>query len=499
MADAAPTSNSTLKSLLRAGIGVPVGVLAVLAMVVLPLPPFALDVLFTFNIALSIVIVMTVFHVARPIEFGVFPTVMLMATLLRLALNVASTRVVLLHGYSGPSAAGRVIQAFGEFVIGGNFAVGIVVFIILTIINFVVVTKGSGRISEVSARFTLDAMPGKQMAIDADLNAGLITQDDARQRRIEVRQEADFYGSMDGASKFVRGDAVAGIMILFINIMGGLAIGTIGHGMGFADAARTYTLLTIGDGLVTQIPALLLSTAVAIIVTRMSGKQDMGGEVKKQLFGNPRALSIAAGLLGVMGLVPGMPNIAFLGMAALCGGGAYSIRKRREAAAAKPVAPPAPPPAPEAKELSWDDVRPVDVLGLEVGYRLVPLVNKTQSGDLLGRIRGVRRKLSQELGFLVPAVHIRDNLDLAPNTYRINLGGVPVGESLIYPERDMAINPGRVFGQVKGIATRSGFRHGSGVDRTRRPGSRPEHGLHRGRCGHGDRDPPEPHHSVPCP
>src|SRR3984957_13367840 len=353
MADAAPQNNPSLKSLLRAGIGVPVGVLAVLAMVVLPLPPFALDVLFTFNIALSIVIVMTVFNVARPIEFGVFPTVMLMATLLRLALNVASTRVVLLHGYSGPSAAGRVIQAFGEFVIGGNFAVGIVVFIILTIINFVVVTKSSGRIAEDSARFTLDAMPGKQMAIDADLNAGLITQDDARQRRVEVRQEADFYGSMDGASKFVRGDAVAGIMILFINIMGGLAIGTIGHGMGFADAARTYTLLTIGDGLVTQIPALLLSTAVAIIVTRMSGKQDMGGEVKKQLFGNPRALSIAAGLLGVMGLVPGMPNVPFLIMAALCGGGAYVVRKRIRAAAAKPVAPPPAPTAPENKELSW--------------------------------------------------------------------------------------------------------------------------------------------------
>ncbi|HEY1899843.1 MAG TPA: flagellar biosynthesis protein FlhA [Steroidobacteraceae bacterium] len=454
MANAATLNNSPLRTLLRSGIGVPIGVLAVLAMVVLPLPPFALDVLFTFNIALSIVIVMAVFHVARPIEFGVFPTVLLLATLLRLALNVASTRVVLLHGHSGPAAAGRVIQAFGEFVIGGNFAVGVVVFIILTIINFVVVTKGSGRISEVSARFTLDAMPGKQMAIDADLNAGLITQDDARLRRAEVRAEADFYGSMDGASKFVRGDAVAGIMILMINILGGLAIGTIGHGLGFAEAARTYTLLTIGDGLVTQIPALLLSTAVAIIVTRMSGKQDMGGELQRQLFGQPRALGVAAGLLGVIGLVPGMPNIAFLSMAALCGSGAYAVRKRRAAAAAKALVPPPPPPAPENKELSWDDVRPVDVLGLEVGYRLVPLVNKNQNGDLLGRIRGVRRKLSQELGFLVPAVHIRDNLDLSPNTYRINLGGVPVGESIVYPEREMAINPGRVFGQVKGIAAR---------------------------------------------
>src|SRR5580658_9597193 len=323
MAEAAPLNNSSMCSLLRVGVGVPVGVLAVLAMVVLPLPPFALDVLFTFNIALSIVIVMAVFNVARPIEFGVFPTVLLLATLLRLALNVASTRVVLLHGHSGPAAAGRVIQAFGEFVIGGNFAVGVVVFIILTIINFVVVTKGSGRISEVSARFTLDAMPGKQMAIDADLNAGLITQDEARTRRTEVRAEADFYGSMDGASKFVRGDAVAGILILFINLIGGLAIGTLGHGLTLSAAAKTYTLLTIGDGLVAQLPALLLSTAVAIIVTRMSRPQDMGGELRKQLLANPKAIGVAGALLGVMGLIPGMPNFVFLSMAALAGGGAW--------------------------------------------------------------------------------------------------------------------------------------------------------------------------------
>ncbi len=300
--------------MMRVGLGLPLGVLAILAMVVLPLPPLALDALFTFNIALSIVIVMAVFYVARPIEFGVFPTVLLLATLLRLALNVASTRVVLLHGHTGTHAAGQVIESFGEFVIGGNFAVGVVVFVILTIINFVVVTKGSGRISEVSARFTLDAMPGKQMAIDADLNAGLITQDEARVRRQEVRAEADFYGSMDGASKFVRGDAIAGILILIINIIGGLAIGTIAHDMPIASAGRTYTLLTIGDGLVTQIPALLLSTAVAIIVTRMSGAQDMGGELRKQLLGQPKALAVAAGLLIVMGLIPGMPNFAFLTM-----------------------------------------------------------------------------------------------------------------------------------------------------------------------------------------
>jgi flagellar biosynthesis protein FlhA len=444
------------RQLLATGLGVPIGVMAVLAMVVLPLPPFALDVLFTFNIALSIVIVMAVFYVSRPIEFGVFPTVLLLATLLRLALNVASTRVVLLHGHSGTGAAGRVIESFGEFVIGGNFAVGVVVFIILTIINFVVVTKGSGRISEVSARFTLDAMPGKQMAIDADLNAGLITQEDARVRRAEVRQEADFYGSMDGASKFVRGDAIAGIMILFINIIGGLAIGTIAHGLDFSQAGRTYTLLTIGDGLVTQIPALLLSTAVAIIVTRMSGSQDMGGEVKRQLIGQPRALGVAGGLLGVMGLIPGMPNIPFLLMAALCGGGAYLIRRKKLEALTKPeeAKPSQAMVPPEQRELSWEDVRPVDLLGLEVGYRLVSLVDKNQSGDLLARIRGVRRKLSQDLGFLVPAVHIRDNLELPPNSYRINLGGVPVGESIVYPDREMAINPGRVYGELKGIPTR---------------------------------------------
>ena len=457
MTAATTTSSSNLpawRDMLRAGIGVPAGVLAVLAMVILPLPPLALDVLFTFNIALSIVIVMAVFYVARPIEFGVFPTVLLLATLLRLALNVASTRVVLLHGYSGPQAAGHVIQSFGEFVVGGNFAVGVVVFVILTIINFVVVTKGAGRISEVSARFTLDAMPGKQMAIDADLNAGLITQEEARTRRAEVRAEADFYGAMDGSSKFVRGDAIAGILILLINIIGGLAIGTIGHGMALTDAAHTYTLLTIGDGLVAQIPALLLSTAVALIVTRMSRSQDMGGELRRQLFGNPKALGVAAGLLGLMGLIPGMPNFVFLLIATLCGATAYIIRRRLAADALATSAPKPAPQAPETRELTWEDVRPVDLVGLEVGYRLVSLVDKRQSGDLLARVRGVRRKLSQELGFLIPAVHIRDNLDLAPNVYRINLSGVPVGESVIYPDKELAINAGRVFGALQGIATR---------------------------------------------
>jgi flagellar biosynthesis protein FlhA len=448
-----------LSNVLRSGIGVPLGVLAVLAMIVLPLPPLALDVLFTFNIALSLVVVMAVFYVLRPLEFGVFPTVLLLATLLRLALNVASTRVVLLHGHTGSHAAGQVVQSFGEFVIGGNYAVGIIVFAILTIINFIVVTKGAGRISEVTARFTLDAMPGKQMAIDADLNAGLITQDEARVRRAEIRQEADFYGSMDGASKFVRGDATAGILILVINMLGGLGIGMLAHDMSFSDAARVYALLTIGDGLVAQIPALLLSTAVAIIVTRMSGSQDMGGELQKQLFGHPRALAVAAALLGVMGMIPGMPNIAFLTMAALCGFAAWRLKKRSERGPdpidAMPVeAAPTPVPALEQRELTWEDVQPVDIIGLEVGYRLVPLVDKAQGGDLLARIKGVRRKLTQDLGFLVQAVHIRDNLDLAPNAYRINLAGVPVGEGVIYPERELAINPGKVFGKIAGFETR---------------------------------------------
>jgi flagellar biosynthesis protein FlhA len=382
---------------------------------------------------------------------------LLLATLLRLALNVASTRVVLLHGHEGTAAAGHVIEAFGQFVVGGNYAVGIVVFSILTIINFVVVTKGAGRISEVSARFTLDSMPGKQMAIDADLNAGLINQDEARIRRAEVRAEADFYGSMDGASKFVRGDATAGILILIINVVGGLAIGTLSHGLGFAEAARVYTLLTIGDGLVAQIPALLLSTGVAIIVTRMSRAQDMGSELTRQLFRHPRGLAVAGSLLGVMGLIPGMPNAAFLVFGGICGAGAWYLKRRASraaiAATAAPVARPSTADA-EQRELSWDDVQPVDLIGLEVGFRLVPMVDKSQGGELLSRIRGVRRKLSQELGFLVQSVHIRDNLELAPNAYRISLAGVAIADAVVYPDRELAINPGRVFGKPPGIETR---------------------------------------------
>ncbi|MDX7921294.1 flagellar biosynthesis protein FlhA [Aeromonas media] len=443
--------------LLSKGIGTPLLVLASLGMVVLPIPPLMLDILFSFNIALSIVVLLVAVYTRRPLEFAAFPTVLLIATLLRLALNVASTRVVLLEGHNGSAAAGHVIEAFGNVVIGGNYAVGIIVFMILVIINFVVVTKGAGRISEVSARFTLDAMPGKQMAIDADLNAGLINQEEAKKRRQDVTQEADFYGSMDGASKFVKGDAVAGIMILFINIIGGFIIGMMQHQLSFGEAAEIYTLLAIGDGLVAQIPSLLLSIAAAIIVTRQNTDQDMGTAVLGQLFENPKALVISAGILLMMGSVPGMPHLAFLSLGAVAAAGAWWLLRREKlnkARAASGELLPAQGDAPvEQKDLSWDDVMPVDIIGLEVGYQLIPLVDKNQGGELLNRIKGVRKKLSQEFGFLVPAVHIRDNLDLAPNQYRITLMGVSTGEATVYYDKEMAINPGQVFGQIQGIAT----------------------------------------------
>jgi flagellar biosynthesis protein FlhA len=445
------------KYVARRGIGAPVILLMMLGMLMLPMPPFLLDILFSFNIALSLVILLAVVYVMRPLEFAAFPTVVLMATLLRLALNIASTRVVLLHGHDGPGAAGKVIEAFGAFVIGGNFAVGLVVFAIIVVINFVVITKGATRVSEVTARFTLDAMPGKQMAIDADLNAGLLTQEQARERRQEVREEADFYGSMDGASKFVRGDATAGILILFINIIGGFFVGVMQHGLSAAESARTYTLLTIGDGLVAQVPALMLSVAAAIIVTRVSKSQDMGRQVIGQVFGQPRALAVAAAVLGVMGVIPGMPNVAFLLLSAVCGGIAWMLFKRERDTRARLAdvvneAPAASTPA-ERVELGWEDVASVDPLGLEVGYRLIPLVDVHQGGELMGRIKSVRRKLSQELGFLVPPVHIRDNLDLGPNVYRITLMGVPMGEAEVHNDRLMAINPGQVHGALQGIAT----------------------------------------------
>lgn len=435
-------------------IGAPVMVLATLAMVILPIPAFLLDLFFTFNIALAMVVLLVTVYTRRPLDFAAFPTVLLISTLLRLALNVASTRVVLLYGHEGSGAAGKVIEAFGSVVIGGNYAVGLVVFMILMIINFMVVTKGAGRISEVSARFTLDALPGKQMAIDADLNAGLIDQDQARTRRQEVTKEADFYGSMDGASKFVKGDAIAGILILFINIIGGLSIGMAQYDLGFQEALQIYTLLTIGDGLVAQIPSLLLSIGAAIMVTRQNTDEDMGQQVVFQMFDNPKALMITAGILGVMGLVPGMPHFAFLLLAIIAGGGAYWIYRKQKKAAEQPSTPATTEQETTTpKELSWDDVQPVDIIGLEVGYRLIPLVDKDQGGELLERVKGVRKKLSQDFGFLIPAVHIRDNLELTPNSYRITLMGVAVGEAEIRPDMELAINPGQVYGMIEGEPT----------------------------------------------
>ncbi|HMH87221.1 MAG TPA: flagellar biosynthesis protein FlhA [Steroidobacteraceae bacterium] len=439
----------------RNGLGVPLLVMVVLAMMVLPLPAFLLDVFFTFNITLSLMILLAVIYVRRALEFATFPTVLLGATLLRLGLNVASTRIVLINGHTGGQAAGHVIAAFGHFVVGGNYAVGMVVFTVLVIINFVVITKGAGRISEVSARFTLDAMPGRQMAIDADLNAGIITQAEAIVRRQEVREEGDFYGAMDGASKFVRGDAIAGILVVFINLFGGTIIGAAQHGMSLADAGRTYALLTIGDGLVAQIPALLLSVAVAILVTRVSRPHDMSQQIMSQVLGQPRALGVTAGILALLGVIPGMPNFVFLSMAALCAVGAYYLGKRPLPGAAVALAPAAAQAIPaEHKELSWDDVEAVDLIGLEVGYRLIPLVDRNQGGELMGRIKGVRKKLSEDLGFLIQAVHIRDNLELGPNSYRITILGAPVGESEVFPDREMAINPGQVTGSMPGSATK---------------------------------------------
>ena len=425
----------------------PVLIIMILAMMILPLPPFLLDMLFTFNIALAMMVLLVSLYTTKPLEFAVFPTVLLVTTLLRLSLNVASTRVVLLEGHTGPDAAGKVIEAFGHFLVGGNYTVGIVVFIILVIINFVVITKGAGRIAEVSARFTLDAMPGKQMAIDADLNAGLIGEDEARKRRAIISQEADFFGSMDGASKFVRGDAVAGILIMLIMIIGGLAIGVLQHNLDIATAANNYTLLTIGDGLVAQIPALVISTAAGIVVSRVSTDEDLGQQMLGQLFNQPLVLYMTAAIIGVMGLIPGMPHFSFLPLAAMLAGAAYYIEQRARQPEALEVAAPVQAPI-EPVEVSWDDVMPVDILGLEVGYRLIPLVDRNQDGELLRRIRGIRKKFAHEMGFVVPAVHIRDNLELRPNGYRIALKGVEMGQGEAYVGMFLAINPGRVLGNL---------------------------------------------------
>ncbi|MDM0030561.1 flagellar biosynthesis protein FlhA [Variovorax sp. J22P271] len=437
------------------GLAGPILIIMILSMMVLPLPAFLLDLLFTFNIALSVMVLLVSMYTMKALDFAAFPAVLLFSTLLRLSLNVASTRVVLMHGHTGPDAAGKVIEAFGHFLVGGNFAVGVMVFIILVLINFMVITKGAGRIAEVGARFMLDAMPGKQMAIDADLNAGLIGEDIARKRRTEVAQEADFYGSMDGASKFVRGDAVAGLLIMVINIIGGLVVGVVQHGLDFSTAGKTYTLLAIGDGLVAQIPALVISTAAGVIVSRVTTDEDVGSQLTGQLFSNPQVLFLTAGIIGLMGLIPGMPNLAFLliaGGLAWLGHGLLK-RKPKQAAEKAAAAQAALPAAPEAAEASWDDIALVDPLGMEVGYRLIPLVDQSQQGELLGRIKSIRKKIAQEIGFLVPVVHIRDNLEIKPNTYVISLKGVEIGRGEAFPNQWMAINPGQVTGSLPGTPT----------------------------------------------
>ncbi|QOY93611.1 flagellar biosynthesis protein FlhA [Massilia sp. UMI-21] len=441
----------------------PIFIIVLLAMMILPLPAFVLDVFFSFNIALSVIVLLTALYTVKPLDFMAFPAILLISTMLRLALNVASTRIVLTEGHTGGAAAGKVVEAFGHFLIGGNYTVGIVVFIILTIINFSVVTKGAGRIAEVGARFALDAMPGKQMAIDADLNAGLIGEADARKRRSEVAQEAEFYGAMDGASKYVKGDAVAGIMITLINVIGGLIVGMVQHDLAAGQAAETYTLLAIGDGLVAQIPSLIISIAAGMVVSRVANEDDISSQVTSQLFARPEALYITGGIIFALGLIPGMPNLVFLLLgSALCGGG-YLIAKRKKEGPAKEAAAAAEAAASaaaagattpsESEEATWQDVMAVDTLGLEVGYRLIPLVDKTQGGELLKRIKGIRKKFAQEVGFLAPPVHIRDNLELKPSAYRITLKGVEVGAGEAINGQFLAINPGMASGTLPGLVT----------------------------------------------
>ncbi|WP_445287972.1 flagellar biosynthesis protein FlhA [Variovorax atrisoli] len=441
------------------GLAGPILIIMILSMMVLPLPPFLLDLLFTFNIAMSVMVLLVSMYTMKALDFAAFPAVLLFSTLLRLSLNVASTRVVLMNGHTGADAAGKVIEAFGHFLVGGNFAVGVMVFIILVLINFMVITKGAGRIAEVGARFMLDAMPGKQMAIDADLNAGLIGEDVARKRRQEVAQEADFYGSMDGASKFVRGDAIAGLLIMVINIIGGLVVGMVQHGLDFSTAGKTYTLLAIGDGLVAQIPALVISTAAGVIVSRVTTDEDVGSQLTGQLFSNPQVLFLTAGIVGLLGMIPGMPNLAFLliaGGLVWLGRGLLQRKPKQQAAqeAAAAQAANIAASSAETAEATWDDVAMVDPLGMQVGYRLIPLVDQSQQGELLGRIKSIRKKIAQEVGFLVPVVHIRDNLEIKPNTYVITLKDVEIGRGEAYPNQWMAINPGQVSGTLPGTPTR---------------------------------------------
>ena len=438
------------------GLGVPLLVLLILSMLILPLPPFLLDVLFTFNIMIGLIIIMVAINSQKPLDFSSFPSILLLATMLRLGLNVASTRMVLVNGHEGPDAAGKVIEAFGVFVIGGNYLVGFIIFSILMIINFIVVTKGAGRVSEVIARFTLDAMPGKQMAIDADLNAGVIDQETAKRRREEISQESDFFGSMDGASKFVRGDAIAGLLILLINIIGGLAVGIGQHDLSFSEAGRIYVLLTIGDGLVAQIPSLLLSLATAIIVTRVTTHQTMTDQAKTQL-NNPMAMFVASGILILMGMVPGMPHFIFLSLGFGAGGVGFMLANQAKIAvqhAALGESTQATEEKSPSEELDWDDVDQVDLVGLDIGYGLIPLVNTETGGQLLPRVKGVRKKLSAELGFLVQPIRIRDNLDLAPDVYHIVMNGVVRGKGEIKVGREMAINPGQALGTIEGMPTK---------------------------------------------
>ena len=433
-------------------LGAPVFIVILLAMMVLPLAPFVLDLFFTFNIAMALMVMMVASQMIKPLDFAAFPTVLLVTTLLRLSLNVASTRVVLLEGHNGAGAAGKVIESFGHFLIGGNFAVGLIVFAVLVVINFIVVTKGAERIAEVGARFTLDAMPGKQMAIDADLNAGLIDEAEAKKRRREVGEEADFFGSMDGASKFVRGDAIAGMLILVINIVGGFLIGVISHKLSAGEAADRYVLLAVGDALVAQIPGMLISVAAAMVVSRVGKDQNIGNQIGSQVFGSSRALGITAGIIGMLGIIPGMPHLVFLMIASALGTLAWWLRRRDLLAAAAPAAPP-PEAQPANAEASWDDLQPVDTLGLEVGYRLIALVDKSRAGDLLSRIKGVRKKFAQDVGFLPPAVHIRDNLELKPSVYRVLLRGAVIGEGEAFPGMLLAINPGGTTIKLPGTAT----------------------------------------------
>jgi flagellar biosynthesis protein FlhA len=433
------------------GLSIPALVLLIMGMLVVPLPAFLLDVLFTFNIAASLLVIMIAISVRKPLEFSSFPTVLLFATMLRLALNVASTRVILVNGHEGHESAGKVVAAFGEFVIGGNYVVGFIIFIILMIVNFFVVTKGAGRVSEVNARFTLDAMPGKQMAIDADLNAGLIGEQDARQRRAEVGREAEFYGAMDGASKYVRGDAVAGIVVTVVNIIGGLVVGMLQHALDFGSALKNYTLLAIGDGLVAQIPSLIISIAAGIVVSRVANEQDIGSQLMTQLFAKPQVLGMTAAIIGGFGLIPGMPHLAFLLLAALLAGLAPRARGRTVPFDADTQTAPAV--VNDNEEASWQDIIPVDTLGLEVGFRLIPLVDQAQGGELLKRIKGVRKKFAQDIGFLTPPVHVRDNLELKPSAYRLSLTGVQVGAGEVHVGQYLAINPGIVTGVLQGAPT----------------------------------------------